>query len=90
LKNDFLLAIVSSPAPGYMFGRGIYCSDAAAKETQCVFHGLEKPQGFLVLAVASLGDKLIEMSKFQRNTVCIPWLGKTTRVSCTCRGIVER
>jgi len=35
------------------FGRGIYFSDAAAKTTQYGFYGLDKPQGFLILAVAS-------------------------------------
>jgi len=45
------------------FGISIYCSDVAVKVAQYGFHGLEKPQWFLVLAVESLGDKVIEMSK---------------------------
>lgn len=38
------------------FGKAIVCSDAAAEAARYGFTAVDRPEGFLVLAVASLGD----------------------------------
>ncbi|XP_068661736.1 protein ADP-ribosyltransferase PARP3 [Aristolochia californica] len=62
LHKGFLPAVCSIPAPGYMFGRAIVCSDAAAEAARYGFTAVDRPEGFLVLAVASLGDEITEVS----------------------------
>ncbi|KAL2899474.1 Poly [ADP-ribose] polymerase 3, partial [Bienertia sinuspersici] len=42
------------------FGRAIVCSDASAEAARYGFTAIDRPEGFLVLAVASLGDKIVE------------------------------
>ncbi|KAF8397835.1 hypothetical protein HHK36_016760 [Tetracentron sinense] len=60
LHKGFLPAICSLPVPGYMFGKAIVCSDAAAEAARYGFRAVDRPDGFLVLAVASLGDQITE------------------------------
>ncbi|KNA12642.1 hypothetical protein SOVF_124230, partial [Spinacia oleracea] len=60
LQKGFLPSICSLPAPGYMFGRAIVCSDASAEAARYGFTAVDRPEGFLVLAVASLGNEIIE------------------------------
>ncbi|KAM7272601.1 hypothetical protein ACFE04_027264 [Oxalis oulophora] len=60
LHKGFLPSICSLPVPGYMFGKAIVCSDAAAEAAKYGFTAVDSPDGFLVLAVASLGDNIIE------------------------------
>ncbi|KAF8403271.1 hypothetical protein HHK36_011372 [Tetracentron sinense] len=60
LHEGFFPAICSLPVPGYMFGKAIVCSDTAAKAAQYGFTAVDRPEGFLVLAVASLGDQITE------------------------------
>lgn len=38
------------------------CSDAAAEAARYGFTAVDRPDGFLVLAVASLGDKITELT----------------------------
>lgn len=45
---------------GLQFGKAIVCSDAAAEAARYVFTAVDRTEGFLVLAVASLGEELIE------------------------------
>lgn len=45
------------------FGRAIVCSDAAAEAARYGFTAVDRPEGFLVLAVASLGDQVTELKK---------------------------
>lgn len=46
---------------GLQFGKAIVCSDAAAEATRYGFTAVDRPEGFLVLAVASLGDEITEI-----------------------------
>lgn len=46
---------------GAKFGKAIICSDAAAEAAKYGFTAVDRPEGFLVLAVASLGDKVTEL-----------------------------
>ncbi|KAM7522518.1 hypothetical protein LguiA_012420 [Lonicera macranthoides] len=62
LHKGFLPAICSLPVPGYMFGKAIVCSDAAAEAARYSFTAVDRPKGFLVLAVASLGDQITEVT----------------------------
>ncbi|KAG9458981.1 hypothetical protein H6P81_003489 [Aristolochia fimbriata] len=68
LQKGFLPAVCSIPAPGYMFGRAIVCSDAAAEASRYGFTAVDRPEGFLVLAVASLGDEIIQVSSPPEDT----------------------
>ncbi|XP_031400623.1 protein ADP-ribosyltransferase PARP3 isoform X2 [Punica granatum] len=61
LQKGFLPAICSLPVPGYMFGKAIVCSDAAAEAARHGFTAVDRPEGFLVLAIASLGDEIMEL-----------------------------
>uniref|UniRef100_A0A2N9ITZ2 Poly [ADP-ribose] polymerase n=1 Tax=Fagus sylvatica TaxID=28930 RepID=A0A2N9ITZ2_FAGSY len=61
LHKGFLPSICDVPVPGYMFGRAIVCSDAAAEATRYGFTAVDRPEGFLVLAIASLGDQITEL-----------------------------
>ncbi|KAH9699798.1 protein ADP-ribosyltransferase PARP3 [Citrus sinensis] len=68
LQKGFLPASCSLPVPGYMFGRAIVCSDAAAEAARYGFTAVDRPEGFLVLAVASLGDQVTELKKPPEDT----------------------
>ncbi|KAL5763768.1 hypothetical protein ACOSQ2_016362 [Xanthoceras sorbifolium] len=61
LHEGFLPAACSLPVPGYMFGKAIVCSDAAAEAARYGFTAIDRPEGFLVLAVASMGDETTEI-----------------------------
>ncbi|XP_048494544.2 protein ADP-ribosyltransferase PARP3-like, partial [Beta vulgaris subsp. vulgaris] len=62
LQKGFLPSICSLPAAGYMFGRAIVCSDASAEAARYGYTAIDRREGFLVLAVASLGDEIIEVT----------------------------
>ncbi|EXB38460.1 Poly [ADP-ribose] polymerase 3 [Morus notabilis] len=68
LHRGFLPSVCSLPVPGYMFGRAIVCSDAAAEAARYGFTAADRPDGFLVLAVASLGNDIIEMKSAPEDT----------------------
>ncbi|CAK8576374.1 unnamed protein product [Lathyrus sativus] len=61
LHKGFLPAICSLPVPGYMFGKAIVCSDAAAEAARYGFTAVDRPEGFLVLAIASLGNEITDL-----------------------------
>lgn len=44
----------------FQFGKAIVCSDAAAEAARYGFTAIDRPEGFLVLAVASLGEEIKE------------------------------
>ncbi|CAN4119488.1 unnamed protein product [Withania somnifera] len=73
LQMGFLPSTCSLPVPGYMFGRSIVCSDAAAEAARYGFTALDRPEGFLVLAVASLGAgaEIQEFSSPPEDTVSL-------------------
>lgn len=50
------------------FGRAIVCSDASAEAAKYGFTAIDRPEGFLVLAVASLGKEIIEVSSPPEDT----------------------
>ncbi|PHT94396.1 Poly [ADP-ribose] polymerase 3 [Capsicum annuum] len=62
LQKGFFPSVCSLPVSGYMFGRSIVCSDAAAEAARYGFTAIDRPEGFLVLAVASLGEEIKEFS----------------------------
>ncbi|KAJ3675096.1 hypothetical protein LUZ60_004138 [Juncus effusus] len=64
LNKGFQPAVCQIPAPGYMFGQAIVCSDASADAARYGFTGVDRPEGFLILAVASLGENITEISNF--------------------------
>ncbi|EEF38513.1 poly [ADP-ribose] polymerase, putative [Ricinus communis] len=68
LQKGFLPAACSLPVPGYMFGKAIVCSDAAAEAARYGFTAVDRPEGFLILAVASLGDEVTEVSSTPEDT----------------------
>ena len=43
------------------FGKAIICSDAAAEAARYGFTAVDRPEGFLVLAIASLGNEITEL-----------------------------
>jgi len=43
------------------FGKAIVCSDAAAEAARYGFTAVDRPEGFLVLAIASLGNEITEL-----------------------------
>lgn len=47
----------------YQFGKAIVCSDAAAEATRYGFTAVDRPEGFLILAVASLGEQITELTR---------------------------
>ncbi|EFJ15760.1 hypothetical protein SELMODRAFT_422701 [Selaginella moellendorffii] len=76
-------AIYNAPVPGYMFGKGLYCTDASCKAASYAFTGVDRPEGFLMLAVVGLGDNVLELpkpeedvAKYEREKVAIKALGK--------------
>ncbi|CAN4107254.1 unnamed protein product [Withania somnifera] len=68
LQMGFLPSTCALPVPGYMFGRAIVCSDAAAEAARYGFTAVDRPEGFLVLAVASLGEETQEFSSPPEDT----------------------
>lgn len=44
------------------FGKAIVCSDTAAEAARYGFTAVDRPEGFLVLAVASLGEDVTELT----------------------------
>ena len=44
------------------FGRAIVCSDAAAEAARYGYTAGDRPEGYLVLAVASLGEEIKEIT----------------------------
>ncbi|KAM3692862.1 hypothetical protein ACJW31_08G121200 [Castanea mollissima] len=68
LHKGFLPSICHLPVPGYMFGRAIICSDAAAEAARYGFTAVDRPEGFLVLAIASLGDQITELTSPPEDT----------------------
>lgn len=62
LHKGFLPAVCHLPVPGYMFGKAIVCSDAAAEAARYGFTAVDRPEGYLVLAVASLGNEITEVT----------------------------
>ncbi|KAK8679759.1 hypothetical protein V6N13_145195 [Hibiscus sabdariffa] len=83
LHKSFLPASCSLPVPGYMFGQGIVCSDAVAEAARYGFTAIDRPEGFLVLAVFSQGEEIIELKnppedtkQFQEKKVCVKGLGR--------------
>ncbi|KAI4340457.1 hypothetical protein MLD38_025289 [Melastoma candidum] len=62
LNKGFQPAVCTIPVPGYMFGRAIICSDAAAEAARYGFTAVDRPEGVLVLAIASLGDQVVEVN----------------------------
>ncbi|KAF6996750.1 hypothetical protein CFC21_013059 [Triticum aestivum] len=62
LHKGFLPAVCHLPVPGYMFGRAIVCSDAAAEAARYGYTAVDRPEGYLVLAVASLGKEIKEIT----------------------------
>ncbi|KAL1188616.1 Protein ADP-ribosyltransferase PARP3 [Cardamine amara subsp. amara] len=68
IQKGFLPSVCSLPVPGYMFGRAIVCSDAAAEAARYGFTAVDRPEGFLVLAVASLGEEVTEFTSPPEDT----------------------
>ncbi|CAL9169593.1 unnamed protein product [Musa hybrid cultivar] len=62
LQKGLLPSVCQIPAPGYMFGKAIVCSDASAEAARYGFTAVDRPDGFLLLAVVSLGEQITEMS----------------------------
>uniref|UniRef100_A0A2K2AWQ0 Poly [ADP-ribose] polymerase n=1 Tax=Populus trichocarpa TaxID=3694 RepID=A0A2K2AWQ0_POPTR len=63
LQKGFLPSVCSLPVPGD------FCSDAAAEAGRYGFTAVDRPEGFLALAVASLGDQVIKVeSPLERKT----------------------
>ncbi|XP_024370917.1 protein ADP-ribosyltransferase PARP3 [Physcomitrium patens] len=78
-------ASIEAPASGYMFGEGWYCSDSAARAAQFGFTAVDRPEGYLILAVVGLGDEILELTKpeedvsqYKKKKVAIKGLGKMT------------
>ncbi|KAK7257623.1 hypothetical protein RIF29_31720 [Crotalaria pallida] len=71
LHKGFCPAICSLPVPGYMFGKAIVCSDAAAEAARYGFTAVDRPEGFLVLAIASLGDEIMELNSPPEDTTSL-------------------
>ncbi|KAA8550170.1 hypothetical protein F0562_001854 [Nyssa sinensis] len=85
LQKGFLPAICSLPVPGYMFGRAIVCTDAAAEAARYGSTAVDRPEGFLILAVASLGEQITEFKSLPEDTksleekkMGVKGLGRTT------------
>lgn len=68
LHKGFLPAVCALPASGYMFGKAIVCSDAAAEAARFGYTAVDRPEGFLVLAVASLGKEITEITSMPEDT----------------------
>lgn len=67
LWYSFLHAVLTA---SLQFGKAIVCSDAAAEAARYGFTAVDRPEGFLVLAVASLGDRITEVTS-PPEVVCV-------------------
>jgi len=65
LINSFGLEVDISPS---QFGKAIVCSDASAEAARYGFTAADRPEGFLVLAIASLGDNIMELKSPPEDT----------------------
>jgi poly [ADP-ribose] polymerase len=45
------------------FGQGLYCSDAAASAAMYGFTAVDRPEGYLILAVVAMGDEVLELTE---------------------------
>ncbi|KAL9354121.1 hypothetical protein Peur_052091 [Populus x canadensis] len=61
LQKGFLPSVCSLPVPVFFWLTGDFCSDAAAEAGRYGFTAVDRPEGFLALAVASLGDQVIKV-----------------------------
>ncbi|KAL2620807.1 hypothetical protein R1flu_001012 [Riccia fluitans] len=86
MSRGFEPAITEIPGmPGYCFGRGYYCSDAACKAAKYGFTAVNRADGFAVLAVVSLGKRILEgtqpekdVREYENSKKGIKILGKRT------------
>ncbi|KAE8688725.1 Poly polymerase 3 [Hibiscus syriacus] len=83
LHKGFLPASCSLPVPGYRFGKGIVCSDAAAEAARYGFTAVDRAECFMVLAVFSQGEEIIELKdppedtkQFEEKKACVKRLGR--------------
>ncbi|CAM6092715.1 unnamed protein product [Calypogeia fissa] len=82
LHRGMLPAIINAPAPNYSFGKGIYFTDAAAKAAQYGFTAVDRPEGFLLLAIVGLEDRLElaapekPVKEYEEAGVCVKINGK--------------
>ncbi|KAJ8749917.1 hypothetical protein K2173_013832 [Erythroxylum novogranatense] len=90
LHKGFLPAVCSLPVAGYMFGKAIVCSDAAAEAARYGFTAVDRADGFLVLAVASLGDQIMEVKSppEEEKKIGVKGLGQPDRWDCACGWIL--
>ena len=51
--------------PIVQFGEGLYCSDSAARAAEYGFTAVDRPEGYLILAVVALGDEILELTEPQ-------------------------
>ncbi|RWV99598.1 hypothetical protein BHE74_00022979 [Ensete ventricosum] len=64
----------------HQFGKAIVCSDASAEAARYGFTAVDRPDGFLLLAVVSLGEQITEMStapdELEEEKVSVKGLGR--------------
>ncbi|CAL0333977.1 unnamed protein product [Lupinus luteus] len=56
---------------GDLFGKAIVCSDAAAEAARYGFTAVDRPEGFLVLAIASLGNETTQLKSPPEDTTSL-------------------
>lgn len=56
------------------FGKAIVCSDASAEAARYGFTAVDRPDGFLLLAVVSLGEQITEMSTAPDVRMSLSWV----------------
>ncbi|KAI6669831.1 hypothetical protein NL676_004716 [Syzygium grande] len=78
LPNKVLLWCV----PGYMFGKVIVCSGAAAEAARYGFTAVDRLEGFLALAIASLGDQVLEVKNPPEDTKSLEEKKDNIKVPC--------
>ncbi|KAL0417602.1 UNVERIFIED_CONTAM: protein ADP-ribosyltransferase PARP3 [Sesamum radiatum] len=66
-----LLGCVVLSIADFVFGKAIVCSDAAAEAARYGFTAVDRPEGFLVLAVASLGEQVTELTSPPENSTSL-------------------
>lgn len=52
------------------FGQGLYCSDAAASAAMYGFTAVDRPEGYLILAVVAMGDEVLELTEPKEVSCC--------------------
>jgi hypothetical protein len=45
------------------FRVGLYCSNSSAREAQYGFTVVDRPEGYLILAVVASGDEILELTE---------------------------